>query len=786
MASASVSNSGSMFVREPVLPPQVCGSIVILEAFLAAKEALDILDRCGKEYAVIRCMNPSGGYRFHVRPTRALENALKGCRETTSVESALDLRNAKAVDVIDIAFVPLSGSVWFQTTLVLDRSEPLGVIPPSAKAGGLPPPPKTGKWGPPVVICAPPPILPEFDEDTEYDGGIASVENVEQEGPASGLSLENDLNGAGEVSTGGVEGGRSLPGPAKGHVYYSLSSFDAFKRSARTEKKVSESAGKPSSAPSLQKRASKRDAESAAPSGDIDESKGGENGPQSSDVNLFMHAEMAPVIVVGDSTPLQVDLSLEKIEAALHEASSTTIITVSDPGPLTVRVVPKRNLRVKGEFSVTVPFPKKDKSAQLFFEVTGTDAGASEVWVVCCRGPVSLAILVLKPLVVAAATSLQGSGGAISAEGRVVDDPALSCEANQIDVYTILNGTSKRYRYVVHLFDVDMTFESEEFKTDIVSALEPLLKRLSNASAGSEKELELLMDDLRAQGAQLFRAFFPVEMRKVLWERRERIDHIKLYCEEPFVPWELLYITDPSGGASDDGRFMAQLGLVRWIHGQVAPSRVLVRRGKARYIAPRYSSRPLDEVSEECNILRELFDAQPVEPATRETVSSVLKERGSFDLLHFAGHADGSNRDAQLCIIELEQPQGVSSEYRDLTPAMVAYMPALGDDAGNRPLVVLNACRSDSGSHFLTGAAGFAQAFLERRAAAFIGTLWSIEDCAASGFVRTLYRELVDGASMSHAVTEARSKIMKMNDATFLAYAVYAHPFAKLEMEPAT
>lgn len=781
---ASVFNSGSMFVREPVLPPQVCGSIAILECFFTAREALDILAKRGREYAVIRCMNPSGGYRFHVRPTQKLKNTLSEFRETTSLESALDLRNAMAVDVIDIALVPLSGTVWFQTTLVLDRGEPLGVIPPSPKAGGsFPPLRKTRELEPPVILCAPPPMLPDFNCDTESGFDVAPVDNGEDKGPLSGFSLETDPNGPGEVSTGGGEGECPLPRPTKG---FSLTSFEWHGFSGHMD-----GAEKRSSAQSLLKRASRRDAEAAAPSGDLDKSKdgqkNGENRPQSADVNLFMHAETAPVIIVGEATSLEVDLSLEKIEAAIHEASLTTIIKVTDPGPLTVRVIPKRNLSVAGDFSVTVPFPKRDKPAQLFFEITGTDAGGAEIWVACCRGPVSLAILVLKPLVVAAKTSVKDRGDAISAEGRVVDDPALGYEGNQIDVYTIMNGTSKRYRYVVHLFDIDMTFESEEFKTDIVTSLEPLLCGLSKASASSQKELELLMDDLRAQGAQLFRAFFPAEMRKVLWERRNRIDHIKFYCEEPFVPWELLYITDPSGGASDDGRFMAQLGLVRWIHGQVAPSRVLVRRGRAKYIAPRYSSRPLDEVSEECVMLRELFGAQPVEPATRETVSSVLRERGGFDLLHFAGHADGSNRDAQRCLIELEQSsQGVSSEYKDLTPAMVAYMPSLGDEAGNRPLVVLNACRSDSGSHFLTGAAGFAQAFLERRAAAFIGTLWSIEDRAASGFVGALYRELLSGASMSRAVIAARSAIMNMNDATFLAYAVYAHPFARLEMEPAT
>jgi hypothetical protein len=498
-------------------------------------------------------------------------------------------------------------------------------------------------------------------------------------------------------------------------------------------------------------------------------------------ISYDFHAEMPPQVKVNVKETLFVEISQKKIRAAAHEASSTESIDVSSQDNLTVRVIPKRNLEIVGKSVKPGLVPDPQKPINLMFDVKGTDIGAGEIWVSCCRGSLCLALLKLKPVVVAASDHLTLT--AISADGKVADNASPGYQGNQIDIYTVINGSCKRYKYVVHLSDIDDEFLSDEFKSDILAVLEPIVTRLDKAVAGTPAEFELLMQDLRTYGSQLYKELFPEKLQRTLWERREKIDHIKLYCEEPFVPWELLYITEPGGVIVQDSRFLGELGLVRWEHGYIAPAKIRIRKGRAKFIAPVYQSKNLKNVQDECDLLKTLFQAEPVTPATRTEVTQILRGPGAFDLFHFAGHGKGSNSDVSQCAIELELPAGVNSSYQNLTPGMVSSYSQLKDDQGNRPMVVLNACRSDKSAYFLTSAAGFAQAFLEREAGVFIGTLWSVEDAAASKFMKVLYTELSAKKTMSQATKSARTEIMKMKDATFLAYAVYAHPFACLETD---
>ena len=102
-------------------------------------------------------------------------------------------------------------------------------------------------------------------------------------------------------------------------------------------------------------------------------------------------------------------------------------------------------------------------------------------------------------------------------------------------------------------------------------------------------------------------------------------------------------------------------------------------------------------------------------------------------------------------------------------------------DNDNRPLVVLNACQAGQSSHTLMGMSGFAQAFLKGGAGAFVGPLWSVGDRPARTFIESFYVKLLNGLSLSEATNFARSSAREGGDATWLAYAVYGHPFLKLE-----
>jgi len=99
---------------------------------------------------------------------------------------------------------------------------------------------------------------------------------------------------------------------------------------------------------------------------------------------------------------------------------------------------------------------------------------------------------------------------------------------------------------------------------------------------------------------------------------------------------------------------------------------------------------------------------------------------------------------------------------------------------GVQPLVFLNACQAGRLGYKLTGIGGFAQAFLRAGAGAFVGTLWSVGDEPAFTFGKAFYDALLTGKSISETTTLARDAARTAGDATWLAYAVYAHPHARL------
>jgi hypothetical protein len=287
-----------------------------------------------------------------------------------------------------------------------------------------------------------------------------------------------------------------------------------------------------------------------------------------------------------------------------------------------------------------------------------------------------------------------------------------------------------------------------------------------------------------------------------LWRlrRQGKLQSVLVRSDEPFVPWEIAYLDDPAGAGHVDGCFFGQLGLCRWLYGAVPATRIRVRPGRMRYVVPhypdpRYRLGAAEGVEEP--MLVEL-GAQKIVPHYREVTAALGS--GEFDLLHFAGHggAEGGNIAGAAVLLEGSlQPGGGSQAYltEPLAADVVAQKVKLCGPDGNRPLVVLNACQVGRLGFNLTSLGGFAPAFLGARvgvsrdvgqAGAFVSSLWSVGDQPASVFARTFYQQLQaeGGTTIARAVTVAREAARAAGDATWLAYAVYAHPNCHVEFTP--
>jgi hypothetical protein len=233
----------------------------------------------------------------------------------------------------------------------------------------------------------------------------------------------------------------------------------------------------------------------------------------------------------------------------------------------------KKNIAVIGQAraDVSAPLPG-EPSCTLFFEVQSGSPGACELWVAFCRGPLSLVTLKLKPQ--AAIGKPQEEGARLKAASEATPPSGPPARINIMRVYLGENGGKIRYRYTLWLdaLGVDQEYESPEFAGDIETILQPYMNLFDQVETADKTDFEQLQIELRSIGARLFQTLFPSDLQSVFWENRDRITHLKLYCEEPYIPWEILHVCEPGKSLPSETRFLGQMGLVRWLYGHTAPT----------------------------------------------------------------------------------------------------------------------------------------------------------------------------------------------------------------------
>jgi CHAT domain-containing protein len=263
------------------------------------------------------------------------------------------------------------------------------------------------------------------------------------------------------------------------------------------------------------------------------------------------------------------------------------------------------------------------------------------------------------------------------------------------------------------------------------------------------------------------------------------VKKIQVISTEPFIPWELVHLKDPDAPLGSQACFLAQMGLVRWLHqAGWPPSLIRIRQGRARHIIPNYPDHryALPAVEEERTFLVKEFRSREISPRPIP-VRTALQDPQGFDLCHFACHGAADPDDIADAKLMLEgRIEGAHYIPEYLNALTVEYNARLRNLDGNRPLVFLNACQAGRAGYRLTGLGGFAQAFLSAGAGLFAGTLWSVGDQPASAFAKSFYKLLKKGAELSEATIKAREEARKAGDASWLCYVVYGHPSAVVSL----
>ncbi len=465
----------------------------------------------------------------------------------------------------------------------------------------------------------------------------------------------------------------------------------------------------------------------------------------------------------------------------MHAEAEVQVIAAR---PVSVQVVGKRNVEVLGLSNDVFQLPPGGGTSELPFRAKALAAGPCVVTIVVRQGTVQVATMKLEGTAVGktevATMPLGTTAEATTHPG--IDAPELEglpC----LDIYEReLANNRVSYQYAVRLEPTKpvLMFESKPIKDRekrIGKILDDVAKLWKNTTA-EPRERERKLQDI---GAKMFDELFPADMQDYLWRKRAKVKDLIVYADEPFVPWELVHLKPPNGPRQNPARFLAQSGMVRWQPGSFPPKEMRVRDGRARSLVPAYKdpSFALTAPVHEREFLAEKFKATKV-TATPTGVRQLLRS-GNFDLLHFSGHgaADPNDiLDAKVLLQGLKRSGTVEPQYLGATTVSENARLTSKDEIG--PLVVLNACQVGRAGELLTTVGGFAKAFLDAGASAFVSCLWSVAQEPSRVFVEKLYEELLDETPMALASARAREATRKAGDASWLAFVVYSRPDAVL------
>ncbi|GGI48617.1 hypothetical protein BCL57_003320 [Agromyces flavus] len=511
---------------------------------------------------------------------------------------------------------------------------------------------------------------------------------------------------------------------------------------------------------------------------------------------VAVQAEMKPIVAARSATTLVVRLTPDAPGAA-GASGATDAAGAVDPAtdavaavgsrPVTVTVVP-RGLRfpLGTARTRTLRLPASG-TVEARFKLIAADRGPAEVMVIV-RQDVELPLATLRLTTEVVDSDDHDQTGVARVVASVTrPDPAVASRPT-IRIDEELVGTRSTLHAAVsvggdtHHFRVKLG-DALRIAGDVQAAFAGFRARLAGMSPS--ERAESIDRGLRALGAELADRVLDRQARELLWAHRDELDGIVVQTTAALdLPWELLLVRAPGTKGDPDDRFLADYGVTRWVVGAPHPTSIRVRRTRARYLCPQYAEPDLalSRTSAEGEAVARRFGAIAVEPDAASGLAALMS--GGFDLLHFAGHARWSPRPEhrQEVLLGGFRPDdtGLAARYSDADARRdLRKRP----ESETSPLVVLNATDLGRLPAGRTCRTGFAEAFLRAGAGAFVWRGWSLDDDPASPFVEAFYDAFVEGSTIEEAAKAGRTAAREAGDPSGLAFAVYAHPEARLRIE---
>jgi CHAT domain-containing protein len=419
---------------------------------------------------------------------------------------------------------------------------------------------------------------------------------------------------------------------------------------------------------------------------------------------------------------------------------------------------PHAGLRLRSGHRVMLRVPAEGNSERVMFELLADSPGARQVDVTAWLGGTYLGELTVE---VTAERDARPGGPSRPVSARIDTERAEGMVTLVVRYEPAQNLYRFEFRDEGYPDEVEhrLSYEPGPQVERLIAELEDLTKGRAGYSPEDAREV------VANTGMALWKELLPEALREQFWERRGQIQQLTILAKNDTVPWELLYPQDR--GKEDDGFLVEQFPVTRWVFGR-RPTRTL-RLGSARFVLP--SGSPPEAQAEIDDVRAILGLCQPPDDIlrARDALLDVIKS-GNFGLLHFACH---NNFDPSAgSSITFDQ-----GPFRPVDLTRVRINEALAPSA---PLIFINACRAAGLAARYNQLDGWAHGFLEAGAAAFIGSLWAIEDTSARVFAATIYAGLQEGKPLGDVVVEARKAAARGDgDPTWLAYSVYGDPGAR-------
>lgn len=311
-----------------------------------------------------------------------------------------------------------------------------------------------------------------------------------------------------------------------------------------------------------------------------------------------------------------------------------------------------------------------------------------------------------------------------------------------------------------------------------------------SSTAPRPDDLRTLISDV---GNVMFRLFMPDRMRQYL---SSTPCALTITTNDLELPWELMYDSgwEQDEGESGLGFLCLQRPVARMPMGRAFPRvpRSVPRRAKLRFLlvyadpegnlpaAGREVHQIKAELEERWKQPGEELEIELLErdSATGKAMNRALLS-GTYDVIHFAGHAHFDNDDPDKSGFVLKGNELFLSQK-------------IQRFVEGQPLVFLNACETgvtaneatpqSVGEYFWKPAEGLASAFLYGGALGCVGSLWPVYDEPAAEFAVEFYTQVLEGQMIGEAMRRTRRAIKEKHpdSITWASFVLYGDPTFRL------